>query len=219
MGFVHLHLHTEYSLLDGECQCRFAPDEKLIISLVRAGYAVVVPDLSGVGEFKTEFPESLEYGLYEKAGEHIKKVMPTAKETSQYLYTIIVRRALTFVKRVVSDGRLIVMEREMHITKNYLGSTTSLRLFVINHLNKKDTIPYRNVWSDTCKPVEKEELCSFKTHLKIGKMNLANYEGMCLGRKLSDGRQTLLLISDSQNGKGNIFYRLKDYIKVLIMDN
>ena len=86
-----------------------APDEKLIISLVRAGYAVVVPDLSGVGEFKTEFPESLEYGLYEKAGEHIKKVMPTAKETSQYLYTIIVRRTLTFVKRVVSDGRLIVM--------------------------------------------------------------------------------------------------------------
>jgi hypothetical protein len=119
----------------------------------------------------------------------------------------------------LDDGRLIVMEREMHITKNYLGSTTSLRLFVINPQNKKDTIPCHNVWSDTCKPLDKEELCSFKTHLKIGKMNLANYEGMCLGRKLSDGRQTLLLISDSQNGKGNIFYRLKDYIKVLIMDN
>ena len=86
-----------------------APDEKLIISLAKAGYVVVAPDISGVSEFKTEFPESLEYGLYEKAGDHIKKVMPTAKETSQYLYTIIVRRTLTFVKRVVSDGKLIVM--------------------------------------------------------------------------------------------------------------
>ena len=57
----------------------------------------------------SEFPESLEYGLYEKAGDHIKKVMPTAKETSQYLYTIIARRTLTFVKRVVSDGKIIVM--------------------------------------------------------------------------------------------------------------
>ena len=86
-----------------------SPDKKLMLSLVKAGFVVVVPDLSGVGEYKTEFPESLEYGLYEKAGDHIKKVMPTAKETSQYLYTIIARRTLTFVKRVVSDGKIIVM--------------------------------------------------------------------------------------------------------------
>ena len=59
------------------------PEEKLINVLAKAGYTVVVPDLSGVGEYKTSFPPSLEYGLYEKAGDHIKKVMPTAKETSQ----------------------------------------------------------------------------------------------------------------------------------------
>ncbi len=85
------------------------PEEKLINVLAKAGYTVVVPDLSGVGEYKTSFPPSLEYGLYEKAGDHIKKVMPTAKETSQYLYSIIVKRTLVFVKRVVSDGKLILM--------------------------------------------------------------------------------------------------------------
>ena len=86
-----------------------APEEKLVLALVKAGYTVVIPDLSGVGEFKTEFPASLEYGLYDKAGDHIKKVMPTAKETSQYLYSIIVKRTITFVKRVVCDGKLILM--------------------------------------------------------------------------------------------------------------
>ncbi|MBQ4073435.1 MAG: hypothetical protein IJD50_06960 [Clostridia bacterium] len=86
-----------------------SPDEKLVHALANAGYTIVIPDLSGVGEFKTTFPPSLEYGLYEKAGDHIKKVMPTAKETSQYLYAIIVKRTLTFVKRVISDGKLILM--------------------------------------------------------------------------------------------------------------
>gem|GEM_PF-1718549 len=37
MGFVHLHLHTEYSLLDGECQCRFAPDEKPVFHRTSRG--------------------------------------------------------------------------------------------------------------------------------------------------------------------------------------
>lgn len=85
------------------------PEDKLILKLASQGYVVVVPDLSGVGEFKTSFPPSLEYGYYEKAGDHIKKVMPTAKETSQYLYSIIIKRTLTFVKRIVSDGKLILM--------------------------------------------------------------------------------------------------------------
>ena len=29
MGFVHLHLHTEYSLLDGECRINEIPDAVL----------------------------------------------------------------------------------------------------------------------------------------------------------------------------------------------
>ena len=41
---------------------------------------------------------------------------------------------------------------------------------------------------------------------------------MCLGRKLNDGRQTIILISDSQDGAGNIIYRLKDYLKVIVIN-
>ena len=40
---------------------------------------------------------------------------------------------------------------------------------------------------------------------------------MCLGPKLANGRQTILLIADSQNRTGNAFFHLKDYIKVLLL--
>ena len=53
--------------------------------------------------------------------------------------------------------------------------------------------------------------------MDIGQLNYANYEGMCLGPKLNDGRQTLILINDSQAGAGNSLYRLKDYIKIIIL--
>lgn len=86
-----------------------SPEEKLLIELAKTGYTIVVPDLSGVGEFKTTFPPSIEYGEYCKAGDHIKKVMPTAKETCQYLYSIIAKRTIIFIKRMISDGALIVM--------------------------------------------------------------------------------------------------------------
>ena len=32
------------------------------------------------------------------------------------------------------------------------------------------------------------------------------------------GRQTIILISDSQDGAGNIIYRLKDYLKVIVIN-
>jgi hypothetical protein len=38
---------------------------------------------------------------------------------------------------------------------------------------------------------------------------------MCLGIRLNDGTQTLLLICDSQAGQGNGIVSLKDYIKVI----
>ena len=44
--------------------------------------------------------------------------------------------------------------------------------------------------------------------------NLANYEGMCLGPMLKDGRKTLILIADSQGGYNGL---TREYLKVIIL--
>ena len=68
--------------------------------------------------------------------------------------------------------------------------------------------------------LQKKPLFTFSTGIRLlGKKNFANYEGMCLGPKLADGRQTLLLVADSQNRAGNSLYHLKDYIKVIVISN
>lgn len=104
----------------------------------------------------------------------------------------------------LKDGRLLVMEREIRIRKNYIGSKAIIRLFLTTPMNNGTTT--------------KIEIASFKTYLKLGKANLANYEGMCKGITLDDGRQTIILINDSQNRAGNAILRLRDYLKVLIID-
>ena len=96
------------------------------------------------------------------------------------------------------------MEREIRIKNNYIGSKAIIRLFLTTPINNGTTT--------------KIEIASFKTYLKLGKANLANYEGMCKGITLDDGRQTIILINDSQNRAGNAFLRLRDYLKVLIID-
>ena len=45
-------------------------------------------------------------------------------------------------------------------------------------------------------------------------MDLANFEGMCLGPTLPDGTRTLLLIADSQNGSGGL---TQEYVKVILL--
>ena len=73
------------------------------------------------------------------------------------------------------------------------------------------------IFKDATKVVDKQLVTSFRTHIRIGKINYANYEGMCIGPKLNDGRTTIILINDSQNRMGNWLCRLKDYLKVIIL--
>ena len=63
----------------------------------------------------------------------------------------------------------------------------------------------------------KKLLATWKTAAQPLRLNFANYEGMCLGRTLQDGRQTLLLVSDSQGGYHKGPFRLKDYLKVIVL--
>lgn len=101
---------------------------------------------------------------------------------------------------VMPDGKLLVMERELSVPPRYVGGKCRIKVY---------EIPLHSP--------SKRLLFTFTTH--ISRLNYANYEGMCLGPTLEDGRQTLLLINDSQGGVHNGPFRLKDYIKVVILDN
>jgi hypothetical protein len=63
--------------------------------------------------------------------------------------------------------------------------------------------------------MKKTLLSEWMTAIGLLEVSLANYEGMCLGPKLPDGRQVLVLISDSQNQYEGV---LKDWIKTLVIE-
>lgn len=116
----------------------------------------------------------------------------------------------------LDDGSIIVMEREACIKRGKLGSYVSVKLYRV--CPSQDLIvplekPMSEVTSE--QQLKKELVGSFTTRLRIGQMNFANYEGMCLGPQLTDGRQTLILIADSQAGAGNSLFHLKDKICII----
>ena len=116
------------------------------------------------------------------------------------------------------NGNIIVMERELRVPSSYIGAKTIIRLFRI-HVDDSSilttTLPLNSAPFDLF--LKKEEIASFTTRLNITRRNFANYEGMCFGITLKNGRRTLLLVNDSQGGMGNHLVRLKDYIKVIVL--
>lgn len=100
----------------------------------------------------------------------------------------------------LDDGRVIVLEREVYVPGNYseimTGSFTKMKLYVV-----KPSV-------DDAGILRKTLMTSFSTNYT----NAANYEGMCVGPDLSDGRHTLVLIPDSQNGSSGL---TKEYVKVI----
>ncbi len=84
-------------------------DINFINSLIHQGFAVYVPDLSGVATPATQFGTSYSYGNFSEANEHLHKVCPTAKDTCQYLYSVIVKRTLFVMETVFADTTPILM--------------------------------------------------------------------------------------------------------------
>lgn len=62
--------------------------------------------------------------------------------------------------------------------------------------------------------LKKTLLMTFRTKFNLTRRNFANYEGICVGSKLADGRQLLILICDSQNQYRGI---LRDWFKTIIL--
>lgn len=120
----------------------------------------------------------------------------------------------------LDDTTLLVMERELNVPKHYNRARCNIRLFIVtlqaDQAIADPSLPLSD--RDRSGFLQKRPLYAFSTKIHlIGKKNYANYEGMCLGPKLANGRQTILLIADSQNRTGNAFFHLKDYIKVLLL--
>lgn len=118
----------------------------------------------------------------------------------------------------IDDTTLLVMERELNVPKRYNRAKCHIRLFCVNPRSGESvvdaSIPLKEM--ETTNFLPKKPFYAFSTGIRIfGKKNYANYEGMCLGPKLADGSQTILLIADSQNRAGNSFFHLKDYVRVL----
>lgn len=104
----------------------------------------------------------------------------------------------------MDDGSLIVLEREFFVAKGKLGSFANCKLFVVNPTS---AVPGSLL--------TKRLLLEFRTRLTLLNFGIANYEGMCLAPPLPDGKQMLLMVSDSQSGYRGV---LKDWFKTIVLD-
>ena len=102
----------------------------------------------------------------------------------------------------LADGRLLVLEREVFRPKNNIGSYVYNKVYVVTPLKEMKG-----------QLLKKQLLISFKTKLNLTARSFANYEGMCLGPRLADGRQVVVLICDSQNQYKGF---LKDWLRTIV---
>jgi hypothetical protein len=100
------------------------------------------------------------------------------------------------------DGRLLVMEREVFKAKKNIGSYIYNKVYVVTPAKETEG-----------QLLEKELLVSFTTKINLTARSFANYEGMCLGPRLADGRQVVVLICDSQNQYKGF---LKDWLRTIV---
>lgn len=111
------------------------------------------------------------------------------------------------------DGQLLVLEREAFIPKIKIGAFCKCKLYLINPLNSEE-FSMKDKFSSDTPFLKKRLLTEWKTGLSISKRSFANYEGMCLGPKLEDGSQVVILLSDSQDQYAGV---LKDWFKTIVI--
>ncbi len=133
------------------------------------------------------------------------------KPVGQYIYNTDVptphkkhNKIVSGISEIVAlnDGNLLVLERDALFTKNSIGNRVDNRIYLFSPENNVKTL--QKAWT---------------TRFNLTDMDIANYEGMCLGASLIDGKQTILLLSDSQKRAGNFLFRLQDFIRVGILND
>lgn len=95
----------------------------------------------------------------------------------------------------MDDGSLLVLEREFHVPKLKMGSSVVCKLYRYSPLTQTKTL-----------------VTKWKTRLNLLSRTIANYEGMCLGPQLADGRRIIVMVADSQSRYKGV---LKDWFKTI----
>ena len=107
------------------------------------------------------------------------------------------------------DGQLLVLEREFSGTDDNsnlgsiwtgLDSSFTMAIVLADYSNASDVSTLPSLSQATYTPVSKTSLCNDSGSTTGSNTGFANYEGICLGPRNSDGSVSLLLISD---GGGN----------------
>ncbi len=132
------------------------------------------------------------------------------------------------------NGALLVMERELSVPRAYIGAKCHLRLRCIpaDAMQLAERLGSRLISSSVTDSLvfspsllhalapqtQVMDVAQWRTHLDVFRRSFANYEGMCLGRRLADGRQTILCVSDAQDGAGRCGVHLRDFLRVVVLD-
>ena len=113
----------------------------------------------------------------------------------------------------LDDGRLLVLEREFAVPESIIGAFVSCRIYQVYPDREEPVLPTESI--EGRKPMEKILLAEWMTAVGLLDVSIANYEGMCAGPRLADGRQVIVLISDSQNQYAGV---LKDCVKTIVIE-
>ena len=105
----------------------------------------------------------------------------------------------------LEDGRIVVLEREMYFPKKQIGSYALVKLYLVDPTQQQPG-----------EVLKKTLLTEFRTKVNLTRRSFANYEGICVGPKLSDGRQLLILVCDSQNQYRGM---MRDWFRTVILPN
>ena len=112
----------------------------------------------------------------------------------------------------LDDGRLLVLEREFAVPQAKLGAFVNCKIYEVNPRQSRQASQARPKNKDGFLP--KKLVAEWMTAIGLLDFSIANYEGMCLGPKLADGGQVIVLIADSQNQYAGI---LSDWLKTIVI--
>ena len=113
----------------------------------------------------------------------------------------------------LDDGRLLVLEREFLVTSSKIGSFVENKIYCVDPAESVAINQERGLDADS-PYMQKVLIATWKTSLGLLRQNLANYEGMCLGPRLADGSQVIVLCADSQDQYGGV---LRDWFRTVII--